>query len=313
MNIPRNGPLRLVTTGALVLVAIVQAAQCRADAAGDAERSVAVGGLKRTYFVHEPAIRKPGQPLALVVVFHGGGGNARNAARMSGMNARADREGFLVAYPDGTGPIAGALLTWNAWICCGYALDNHVDDAGFVRALVDALAHDYPVDRKRIYATGLSNGGMMTYRVGCDLADVFAAIAPVAGALNTDECRPAAPVSVIIFHGTADQHVRFDGGAPTRAVDVRHPRVDKPVSFAVDFWKRNNHCDASATTETRGHVQHTSYACGGAAVELYAIEGQGHAWPGGEKGIRAGNVDAPTTEISASDLMWDFFARHPKK
>lgn len=281
---------------------------------GDVERTLAVGGTTRSYLLHVPAGAGAG-PLALVVVFHGGGGNAQSAAHMSGMDAKADTEKFIVAYPNGSGRIAGALLTWNTWQCCGYALDNHVDDVAFIRAMVEDVAHSQPVDRKRVFATGMSNGGMMTYRVGCEMADVFAAIAPVAGALDTDSCKPSAPVSLIAFHGKADQHVRFDGGAPLKSADLRHTRVDKPVSYAIDFWKRENRCDGTPASDTKGSITHESYNCGATstAVELYAIEGQGHAWPGGAKGIRAGNVDSPTTEISATDLMWDFFARHPRK
>jgi polyhydroxybutyrate depolymerase len=271
-------------------------------------------GTARTYRIHLPNERAPSKPVPLVVVFHGGGGNAENAARMSGMDAKADKEGFIAVYPNGTGARANVmLLTWNAWRCCGAALDNNVDDVAFVRALVDVVARDYPVDRKRVYATGLSNGGMLAYRVGCELGDVFAAIAPVAGALNTFDCQDGPPVSVVVFHGTADKHVRFEGGPPVTAFD-RHKRADNGVPFAIETWKRRDQCAGEPVRERKGSVLHTSLACAdSSAVELYAIEGGGHSWPGGQKGIRFGNVDAPTTEISATDVMWDFFTRHPKK
>ena len=277
------------------------------------ERSIVVGAENRSYAIHLPNGRAPTQPAPLVLVFHGGGGNAANAARMSGMDAKADKEGFIAVYPNGTGARANArLLTWNAWRCCGAALDNKADDVGFVRALVDAVARDYPVDRKRIYATGLSNGGMLAYRVGCELGDVFAAIAPVAGALNSDDCGAGPRVSVIVFHGMDDKHVRFEGGVPVTAFD-RHKRTDNSVRFAMEVWTQRDKCESEPVHVRKASVIHASFACAdGTAVELYAIEGQGHAWPGGQKGIRFGNVDSPTTEISATDLMWDFFARHPK-
>jgi polyhydroxybutyrate depolymerase len=293
-------------------IAAVVAALCIAPMAWAQEHSIRVGGLQRTYAVHLPNGREPAGPSALVVVFHGGGGNAANAARMTGMDAKADREGFIVAYPNGTGPRADILLTWNAWRCCGPALDRNVDDIAFVRAMVQAISREHAIDPRRIYATGMSNGGMLAYRVGCEAADVFAAIAPVAGALDTEDCKPVERVSVIAFHGLADQHVPFEGGAPRTSFD-RHARVDNSVQYAMDFWKRRNGCEAKPASSTKGHVRHDAYACaGGTAVELYAIEGQGHAWPGGQKGRRAGNVDEPTSEISATDAMWDFFARHPK-
>jgi polyhydroxybutyrate depolymerase len=283
-----------------------------AQSPADVEQGVTVGTAVRTFRLHVPS-GAPATPLPLVVVFHGGGGNARNAARMSGMDAKADQEKFIVAYPNGSGAIPGALLTWNTWQCCGYALDNHVDDVAFVRAMVEDIARTHSIDRKRIFATGMSNGGMMAYRVGCEMADVFAAIAPVAGALDTDSCKPSGPVSLVAFHGTADRHVRFDGGTPLRSADLRHARVDKPVSYAIDFWKRENRCGDTPVRDRKGNVSHEAYSCGatGTAVELYAIDGQGHAWPGGAKGISNGS-DPPTTEISATNLMWDFFAHHPR-
>ena len=292
---------------AVALALLVAACSAAAD-----ERVIDAGGSARSYRIHLPNGREPAEPVPLVIVFHGGGGNAANAARMSGMDAKADREGFIAVYPNGTGGRAGMLLTWNAWRCCGPALDNGVDDVGFVRAVVENVAREHAIDRKRIYATGLSNGGMMSYRVACEAADIFAAIAPVAGALDTDDCRPSSPVSVVVFHGTADGHVPFEGGAPRTAFD-RHKRVDNPVAFAIDFWTRHDRCERTPVRSKRGHVVHDTYACpDGLGVELYAIEGQGHAWPGGEKGLRSGNVDPPTTEISATDLMWEFFVRHPK-
>ena len=203
--------------------------------------SVTVGGAPRDYELHLPKGKAPAEPAPLVLVFHGGGGNAANAMRMSGMNAKADAEGFIVAYPDGSGPRPDALLTWNAWRCCGPALDKKVDDVAFVRALVDDLARHYPVDRKRVYATGFSNGAMLTYRLGCELGDVFAAIAPVAGALNSYDCGTGPKVSVIAFHGTADKHVRFEGGLPEIQFD-RHKRADNGVQFAIDTWKKRDAC-----------------------------------------------------------------------
>jgi polyhydroxybutyrate depolymerase len=275
--------------------------------------SVTVGGVSRDYELHLPNGRAPSEPAPLVLVFHGGGGNAANATRMSGMNERADAEGFIVAYPNGSGPRPDVLLTWNAWKCCGPALDKNVDDVGFVRALVDDLARRYPVDRKRVYATGFSNGAMLTYRLGCELGDVFAAIAPVAGALDNYDCGTGPKVSVIAFHGTADKHILFGGGVPVTAFD-RHKRADTGVQFAIDTWRKRDACAAEPKRERKASVIHTAYGCAdGTAVELYAIEGQGHAWPGGQKGRRFGNVDDPSTEISASDVIWEFFKAHPKK
>ncbi len=278
---------------------------------GDYEQSLTHAGRTRTYTVHLPRGVGAAHAFPLVIVLHGGGGNSENAARMSGFSALADQENFIVVYPDGTGRLGDVLLTWNAGNCCGYALDNNVDDVGFIRALIAQLQRDYPIDTRRVYATGMSNGGMMSYRLGCELSDHLAAIAPVAGALNV-ECKPSTPISVIAFHGTADQHVLFDGGAPKIKADP-HPREDQSVAYAMNFWAQHNRCEATPQREERGHVIHETYTncANGVAVELYAITGEGHTWPGGQRGSALGDV--PTRDISATNVMWEFFKAHPKK
>jgi len=299
-----------------IALALLLAAAHAAWAAphGDVEQSIGVDGVIRTFLLHVPKGVDPRLAMPLVVVFHGGGGNAMNAANMSGMDDKADLGQFIVAYPNGTGGIGARLLTWNTWGCCGQALEHQVDDVRFVRVMVESLSREYRIDPRRIYATGMSNGAMMAYRVGCELSDIFAAIAPVSGALDTDECDPRHPVSAIVFHGTADKHIRYDGGKPLVTLDRRHSREDKPVSFAMGFWARHDRCKDNPAPTRHGHVVHDKYDCpDGVGVELYSIEGQGHAWPGGTKGLRAGNVDEPTREIDATNVMWDFFARHPKE
>ena len=271
------------------------------------------GGRPRTYFFYVPASYNPVKAIPLVIVLHGGGGNARGAMRMSQMNAKADQEGFIAVYPNGTGPLEGSLLTWNAWNCCGSAVKNQVDDVGFIRAVIEKLEKEYAIDPKRIYATGFSNGGMMAYRLGCELSDKIAAIAPVSGAMNAEKPSFSNPVSVIIFHGTEDQHVLYDGGSPKKTMD-RVARVDKPVSYPVSFWAHHDYCQPIPKRQTFGHISHETYTggIGASEVELYTIQGQGHAWPGGASGLRFGNIDEPTKEISATDIMWAFFKKHPK-
>jgi polyhydroxybutyrate depolymerase len=277
---------------------------------GDSDQSLGFAGRTRTYTVHLPRGSGAELALPLVIVLHGGGGNAANVARMTGFSALADKEQFIVVYPDGTGKLDDKLLTWNSGNCCGYALDQKIDDVGFLRALIEQLQRDYPIDARRIYATGMSNGGMMSYRIGCELSEQLAAIAPVAGALNVT-CKPSAPISVIAFHGTNDQHVLYDGGAPKMKADP-HPRADKSVAYAMNFWTQHNRCAPTPTRVERGNIVHDTYTncANGTGVELYAITGGEHAWPNGQRGSPLG--DAPTREISATELMWEFFKRHPK-
>ncbi|HEU4887540.1 MAG TPA: PHB depolymerase family esterase, partial [Thermoanaerobaculia bacterium] len=242
------------------------------------EVAIDVGGVSRSYLVHVPKNRPDG-PLPLVVLMHGGGGDAVQAMRAYRMNEVADREGFLVAYPNGSGRFEKRLLTWNAGNCCAYAQEHGVDDVRFIRAMVAKIGRELRVDPSRIYATGMSNGAMMAHRLGCEAPDLFAAIAPVAGALNI-ACRPADEVAVAIFHGTDDQHVPYNGGTGPKALN---DRVDRPVSHAVDVWRKTNGCTKETPETKRGAVTRRSWTgCReGTEVTLFTIAGGGHAWPGG--------------------------------
>jgi polyhydroxybutyrate depolymerase len=264
--------------------------------------SLQIGGRTRAYFVHTPPGYDGKKSLPLVLVLHGGGQNPESAEWMSGMSAKADTENFLVAYPKGTGRLS-RMPTWNSGNCCGYALENKVDDVAFLSALIDKLKREYSVDSRRVYVTGISNGGMMSYRLACEAADKIAAIAPVEGAQNL-ECAPARPVSVIVFHGTADNHVAFGGG--TAKFQIGPVRTDNSVASAVSFWAREDACTDMPRVEQTSAVHTDNYAgCkDGTAVELYAIQGGHHNWPSGRM---SGN------HVPATDLMWAFFAEHPKQ
>ena len=278
--------------------------------AGESERSLTHAGRERSYILYVPSSVNWSEPVPLVFVFHGGTGNGQNAQLMSGFDQAADEHGFLVVYPNGTGRISDdKILTWNSGTCCGYALQENVDDVGFVRTMVADLQAQVNIDPKRIYATGLSNGAMMSHRLACDASDLFAAIAPVAGTLNYPRCKPSEPVSVIAFHGTADSHVLYDGGyGPDALVDVRFTSVPE----TMEFWLALDACASTPASETFSDIQHETWSgcIGSTAVELYTIIGGGHAWPGGLGG-RAGS-DTPTQTISATKLIWEFFEAHPK-
>ena len=263
--------------------------------------TIDVGGRTRSYFVHRPPTYNGKTALPLVLVLHGGTQSAASAERMSGMSDEADKENFLVAYPSGTGRLKN-VPTWNSGNCCGYALENHVDDVAFLRALISKLEHDYAVDPKRIYVTGISNGAMMSYRAACELSDKIAAIAPVEGAQNVP-CKPSSPVSLIVFHGTADRLVPFSGGSTPFQVGPK--RSDTSVADAIAFWVKVDGCSAAAKHSEAKYVHIDTYtSCkDGAGVALYAIEGGRHMWPGASM---SGN------DVAATDIMWKFFAQHPK-
>lgn len=265
-------------------------------------------GLKRRYILHIPANYDGKSPVPLVIVLHGGGGNALSIMRRTGMNKLADREGFIVVYPEGTGRYKN-ILTWNAGNCCGYAMRMNINDVGFIEKLIDHLISKYGVDPKRVYVAGFSNGGMMAYMLACRLSHKIAGIAVVSGAMNIENCNPSCAVSVIIFHGTADENVPYNGGTGRKALEKR---VDKPVSYAVEFWVEHNKCERTPIVEEFGSIRVERYVGGanGTEVVLYTIIGGGHAWPGST--YQGPYGDQPTMEISATDIIWEFFKNHSK-
>lgn len=270
-------------------------------------------GMQRSYTIHVPGRVDKGQAkVPLVIVLHGGGGNARNAERMTGFNRVADREGFIVAYPEGTGRRRNTLLTWNAGHCCGYAMENRVDDVGFINVLLDELISRYPIDPSRVYVTGMSNGAMMSHRLGMELSARIAAIAPVVGTLFGDEQTPSNPVAAIMINGLLDKSVPPQGGAPKGHFAVSWDGAPaRPTLEQATFWGRANGCDADVRRDDGSRYTHWHYPCpGGHDVELYLIKDNGHAWPGGVKGSPLG--DQPSSSIDATDVIWRFFKAHSK-
>src|SRR5271156_1612634 len=197
--------------------------------------SLDFGGRTRNYLVHPPRGYAPGAPLPVVFVLHGASESNDSVEELSRMSGKADAEHFVAVYPAGT----GRVVTWNAGACCGGAMKEKVDDVGFLRVLLEKIEREYAIDPKRVYFTGISNGAMMAYRVACEMAEQVAAIAPVEGALNV-ECHPTAPVAVLIFHGTADRIVPFEGGA--NGFEIDEGRRDNSVAGAVSFWAKRDGC-----------------------------------------------------------------------
>ena len=267
------------------------------------------GGVERRYLVRMPPTTAPSL-LPLVMVLHGGGGHAANAEEMTGFTEKAEEEGFIVVYPEGTGVFKRRFLTWNAEHCCAYAMDKDVDDVSFLAALIDELVATYPVDPRRIYATGISNGGMLAHHLAIELPERIAAVAPVVATLFGDEDAPADPVPAIIVNGMLDESIPVQGGPP----GGRFPRAwdgtpVQPVVAQAEFWAEANGCMGMPDEQDRGLVIVRRYACPrGAAVELYLIEDNGHAWPGGRPGNR--RADEPSMSLRATDLIWEFFGRH---
>lgn len=293
-------------------------------AAGDHTVSLRYDGRVRTYIVHVPRAAASGRALPVVLAFHGGGGEAEGFKEYAGLDAVAEREGFVVAYPNGTGPLRRRLLTWNAGECCGYAMNQGVDDVGFAMAVLDDLSRKTAIDPRRVYATGHSNGGMMAHRLGAERADRIAAIAPVAGAYDLDRFAPARPVGVLHIHSVDDPRALYGGGLgpafPGTSVRSSH----RPVMEGLERWRRHNGCAAEPRSlETRkgnaasGSANQTGTllvwegCAAGGSVAHWKLTGVGHGWPGNKAAARREGLIGPsTTIVIASEEIWKFFAMH---
>jgi polyhydroxybutyrate depolymerase len=255
-----------------------------------------------------------------VLNFHGGGGNARAHQEYVRMDALADREHFLVVYPDGSGRMPGKLLTWNAGTCCGMAAATQVDDVGFVRALLDDLAARQPYDPARVYATGHSNGAMMSYRLAAELSERIAAVAPVAGSMVLARFAPGRPVPILHIHSVDDPRALYAGGLgppfPMTSSRVLHP----PVEERLAEWARVNGCKAGPepverrewTSPAGSTHSATLYAWSGCGAEtlLWKLTGAGHVWPGSVRDTMTRLLGPGTQVIDANGEMWRFFSRH---
>ncbi len=299
----------------------------RPHAAGDSNEMIVSGGLTRDYILHVPPSYNGSDALPLVLNFHGHGSNGADQVAYTGLNAKADAAGFITATPQGLVTQNDSLPHWNAALAPPET--GEPDDVGFVEDLINFLGLELCIDSNLVYSTGISNGAAMSVRLACSLSDRIAAIAPVAGVywppvvvdgpvVEPSGCPSATrPVPVIAFHGTDDLHWPFDGGIGVSGFDIR-----LSIEAALAEW---------ATHENCGSVPQESQAASGvrlvrhvgcdhnALVELYAVEdadgdgpgtdGGGHTWPDATIDIPA--LGATTHEISANDLMWDFFVAHP--
>jgi polyhydroxybutyrate depolymerase len=254
----------------------------------------------RTVEVHVPKGYDPATPSALILNFHGYTSNGMQQAGLTGMSTKADAANFVVIYPNGSGSPTG----FNGGACCGPAAMNKVDDIAFTKAILDEAQSRLCIDAKRIFVAGFSNGGFMSHRIACELADRVAAVAPVSGVLGiaAQSCTPARPIAVMDFHGTGDGTVPYQGNAQNNWPSA-------PDTFAG--WAARNRCSDATPAQTfnKGQVTCATYSQCADAVEvtLCTIANGGHAWPGSPFPILPGT----TQDISATDAMWTFFEKHP--
>lgn len=276
--------------------------------------SVLVGSTQRTYMTHLPTGYDQSKRYAVLLAFHGGQQAGRTdvgwqALALQGrLSDKADKEGFIVVYPEGQEFATGR--SWNAGDCCPPSASKGVDDVAFVDAMLDELVRDYRIDTTRVYATGSSNGGMLCYRLACELSHRIAAIAPNACSHMIQPCTPVNKVPIISFHSRIDPIVLYKGGNGPADVpflkDVFFPSQDSNLVV----WQQRNGCtkrDTIVNGGTQGYsfIRLSNCDCD-VEVHHYSTADGGHSWPGGAPN----NVSPPSAQINATDLLWDFLSKY---
>jgi polyhydroxybutyrate depolymerase len=258
-------------------------------AAGTYDQEMFSGGQTRSYRLHVPANIQPGKPVPLVLGFHGAGGSGVDFEARSGFSTLADQAGFIVVYPQGLG---SDISNWDTM--------PNSQDVPFVRDLLDLLDKRCSIDPQRVFATGISRGGGMVNRLGCELADRIAAIGPISGDYAYSEnCAPARPVAVVAFHGTLDPTIPYNGFGLPGEMHEAYNRIGTPITTWAAAWGERNGCQAKpAIVFQQGSVsaQEWSGCRAGATVIFYTLNGGKHEWP---------------VAIDAAKTIWDFFTRHP--
>ena len=291
--------------------------------------SILVKGLQRSYLMHLPASYNKSHPWPLVIVLHGGGSEAKTMDPLTDFNELADKQGFVIVYPEAykhliTGP--GMSQHWND----GRgdpgikAQAENIDDVAFISALIDHLVQDLNIDEKMVFATGISNGAFMSNRLGCELSEKIAAIAPVAGNIpqkTASTWSPSRATSVLIINGTEDPVVPFNGGD----VSFLSLKTGKVISVAdtVKFWVGKNGCPAAPETVQLPHlnpndststiVERYTDCRDGTEVVLYKVNGGGHTWPGGQQYMSEKLIGQTSRDFNATETIWQFFKLHPMK
>jgi polyhydroxybutyrate depolymerase len=294
----------------MLLSAVVQATPL---GPGDYRFELQSDGRLRSYLMHVPPQAASG-PLPLVISLHGGGGNAELQRHSTGMDGAADRDGYVVVYPNGSGPRGERLLTWSVGNCCGYAQRAGIDDVAFIARLIDDVERRAAIDAGRVYVAGHSNGGMLAHRVGEMLADRVAAVASVAG-VHVPGPGGVRAMPVMHIHSVNDPRAPYHGGLgppfPFTQTRVMHSSVEA----MTDAWVRRDGClaspDVAALREAGSQTARELVYGGcrdGAHVALWQLSGAGHAWPGGIP-ARERSAGPATKVIDANTEIWKFFSK----
>ncbi len=275
-------------------------------------------GRQRHYRLYVPTTIRAGQAAPLLIALHGGLGSSEQFAVNSGFDELAESNGFIVVYPDGIRAIPDrpGLQTWNGGYCCGPAVRQNVDDVGFIRMLINLLEARFDIDANRVFATGHSNGAIMSYRLACELSDRIVAIGVQAGNLGIDDCQPAEPVSLLHIHGLADTNQPIDGGMGTgvSGVEARSGREAARALAALNGCTEGPAVEVIASN-TDVEVSTWSGCDSGAVARLMTVAGATHAWMGHASAAdgAAALVGKPYMNLDASRAIWSFLAEHPRR
>ncbi|WP_148882263.1 alpha/beta hydrolase family esterase [Thermococcus aciditolerans] len=285
----------------------------------DLRGEIVVGGLKRTYIAHFPPNFSEDEHLPLLIVLHGGGGTGFDMERLTrgGLNTLAESERFIVVYPD------GIERHWNDGrnLSRYRAQRENIDDVAFISALINLFVRTYGVNGSRVYVTGMSNGGLMTYRLACEVPERLAAVAVVGVSMSENlygNCSSRVPLPILITLGTDDPIVPWNGGE-LRFGPVELGRVVS-IEKTVEYWAVRNGCtvmhereylpDADPEDGTRVWVERYSNCSDGADVVLYGVEGGGHTWPGGYQYLPQSIIGKTNRDIDANEVIWKFLSSH---
>lgn len=282
--------------------------------------------LVRTFHRYVPSSYNKSIQLPLVIALHGRGGSGESMVlvTLKGFDKLADKDGFIVVYPD------GIELNWNDGRMDEEANDrahrDNIDDVGFLSALIDSMIKDYNIDPKRVYVTGISNGAIMSYRLACEISHKIAAIAPVDGnipVMLSPECYPASPVSVLAINNVNDPLVPYEGGNIYSSIRKLNLGKVLSVDESIGFWVNRNQCSALPVVteepdldpEDGTKVTKKEYfnSIDGTEVILYSVDGGGHTWPGGLQYLPSWIVGKTSRDINATEVIWAFFKKHSRQ
>jgi polyhydroxybutyrate depolymerase len=282
------------------------------------KKVIFVDGLERYYLVFTP--NHPKQPMPAVLVLHAGGGSARRMERRTRFNELAAKEGFVVIYPESIGG------NWNDGRDCSSirAQRENIDDVRFVRLLVDVVAKQHNIDRSRVFATGASNGAMLSHRLAAEASALICGIAPVVGGMApaiAEQFQPEFPISILIIQGDSDPIVAIDGGDVIVDQGEKRGKVMSTKEVIAKYCERNANLgdpvrttlDANPNDRTSVEIAKYPDAPGGQKVWFYLVKGGGHAWPGGKPHLREAFLGETSQDFSATEVIWDFFKGCPPR